>query len=254
VALVVAVTLGTGVTNSSPALAKQPCTKTAFGECIKGGDRCAKARYGMRGLDAAGKRWICKGSRTNPYWMRSRCAKLLDRAFQLEPTSNPQINPLLDFMGDRCPAHYEVFTDYVSVKGMAEQFGRDKCTDLLQYRIHRIAIAYLREDGYCTRSGWSSREVAPRSTAISWREAGSHVGTNQRVCGPLVGTGSSTDDVFWNLGRNYPDPGRFTIVLWDVGSADAPPLGRTLCVTGRITSYRGVPQIELRSASQVDVE
>lgn len=69
---------------------------------------------------------------------------------------------------------------------------------------------------------------------------------------PLAGTGTSTDDVFLNLGRNYPDPERFTIVLWDVGGIDAPPVGKTLCATGQITAYRGVAEIELRSADDVE--
>lgn len=156
---VLAVTLGSGVTNSSPVLAKQPCTTTSFGTCIQGGDRCTTAMYAHRGRDAAGKRWVCKGSRSHPSWERSRCAKLLDRAFVLaRAANNDEINPLLDFMGDSCPAHYEVFTDYVSTKIVAEKFGRDSCADLLQYRISRYAIAYLRRDGYCTSSaGWASR-------------------------------------------------------------------------------------------------
>ena len=164
-AFVLAVTLGSGVTDSSPALAKQACTKTMFGNCIKGGHRCAKAMYAKRGRDAAGKRWICKGSRSQPTWQRSRCAKALDRVLQLErEPGNQEINALLDALGDRCPAHYEVFKDYVINKGMTEQFEGRPCAELLQDGTNRYAIAYLRRDGYCTGKSGSSGGGAQRDT------------------------------------------------------------------------------------------
>jgi hypothetical protein len=88
---------------------------------------------------------------------------------------------------------------------------------------------------------------------ISWDEAGQHVGTHQRVCGPLMSARTSTDDVFLNLGRDYPDRGRFTIVLWDIGGVEPIASGATLCTSGTITSYEGVAQIELRSTNGVEM-
>ena len=73
------------------------------------------------------------------------------------------------------------------------------------------------------------------------------------MCGPFAGTGRSSDDVFVNLGLTYPDPDRFTIVLWDVGSVETPAIGRTVCASGRITTYQGVAQIELRSSGSLQV-
>lgn len=86
---------------------------------------------------------------------------------------------------------------------------------------------------------------------IAWNKAINHVGSRKRVCGPLAGIGSSSDDVFLNIGRDYPDPGRFTVVLWDIGGIKPIAAGTTVCVSGRISLYRGVPQIQLRSASDV---
>ncbi|MBC7631373.1 MAG: hypothetical protein H7290_07865 [Flavobacterium sp.] len=72
------------------------------------------------------------------------------------------------------------------------------------------------------------------------------------MCGPLAGTGQSSNDVFLNLGVDYPDLNRFTIVLWDVGSVKPPPGVTHLCASGVITEYQGVSQIELRSIQAVD--
>jgi hypothetical protein len=80
-----------------------------------------------------------------------------------------------------------------------------------------------------------------------------YAGTTQQVCGPLAGTGNSTDDVFLNLGLDYPDPGRFQMVLWDVGGLEPLATGTILCATGLITRYEGVAQIETESVSSVQV-
>jgi hypothetical protein len=88
---------------------------------------------------------------------------------------------------------------------------------------------------------------------IPWDEAVNYAGTTQRVCGPLAGSGNSNDDVFLNLGRDYPDAERFQIVLWDIGGVEAIPYGSTLCTSGPVTLHEGVAQIELQSASSVEI-
>lgn len=99
--------------------------------------------------------------------------------------------------------------------------------------------------------------------AVSWREAGAHVGERATVEGPVVGTRFAADangrPTFLNLGRDYPDPNRFTVVVWgdDRARFPEPPedayAGRTICVTGEIELYRGVPEIEVSSPDQVAV-
>jgi len=91
------------------------------------------------------------------------------------------------------------------------------------------------------------------SGGISWNEAVGYAGTAQRVCGPLAGGGNSEDDVFLNLGRDYPDPRRFQIVIWDIGSLDPIDGGVTLCTSGPITLYNGVAQIELTDPSLIEI-
>lgn len=88
---------------------------------------------------------------------------------------------------------------------------------------------------------------------IAWDQAVDHAGTTQRVCGPLAGGGNSEDDVFLNLGRNYPDPGRFQIVVWDIGSLESIDGGVTLCTSGPITLYEGVAQIELTDPTLIEI-
>lgn len=46
------------------------CTLTSTHKCIRGGQFCPKASYGRSGWDAAGRRYVCKGSRTHPHWMK----------------------------------------------------------------------------------------------------------------------------------------------------------------------------------------
>ena len=167
------------------------------------------------------------------------------------------INSEIDWLSSNCSAEYGVFADYASMRGTAEQSGPDDCDSLTQY-IGLEAIALLREDGLCS----DGTAVSPVDASavknqpgggIAWNEAANYAGTTQHVCGPLAGSGNSNDDVFLNLGRDYPDTGRFQIVLWDIGGVEPIPHGTTLCTTGEITLYEGVAQIELESAGQVEI-
>ncbi|MBC9927165.1 hypothetical protein [Leucobacter sp. CX169] len=88
---------------------------------------------------------------------------------------------------------------------------------------------------------------------IPWNQAVDHAWTTQRVCGPLAGSGNSYDDVFLNLGRDYPDPKRFQIVVWDIGSLESIAGSATLCTSGQITLYEGVAQIELTDPSLIEI-
>ncbi|MDQ1173896.1 hypothetical protein QE430_002203 [Microbacterium testaceum] len=97
-----------------------------------------------------------------------------------------------------------------------------------------------------------AREDQPGG-GISWRDAVAFAGSVQRVCGPLAGGGNSDDDVFLNLGRDDPDPDRFQIVIWDVGSLEPIDGGATLCTEGEISLYEGVAQIELRDPAEVEI-
>ncbi len=99
--------------------------------------------------------------------------------------------------------------------------------------------------------------------AISWRDARAHVGERVTVRGRVAGTLYAQDvdgqPTFLNLGRDYPDPERVTVVIWgkDRGRFPGPPesvyAGRTICATGMLELYEGVAELEVSASTQIDV-
>lgn len=98
------------------------------------------------------------------------------------------------------------------------------------------------------------------SSGLSPVQAAHHIGKHSTVCGRVASTryASSAEGqpTFINLGKAYPDE-VFTIVIWgdDRARFSVPPEtwhGR-LCVTGKITSYQGEPQIEVSDPAQIGV-
>jgi len=99
------------------------------------------------------------------------------------------------------------------------------------------------------------------SGSISWSEAKYHIGERTTVCGPVVDTtwasGSNGKPTFLNLGKPYPDPDRFTVVIWIQNRSNFPQapedyyLGKTICVTGLITEYSGIAEIEVQYPSEI---
>lgn len=88
-----------------------------------------------------------------------------------------------------------------------------------------------------TRSAW------PGGDAVSWNEAGSFVGTIQRVCGPLVSERIDEHGTYLNIGHDYPSANRFTVILWDYVYYEPTPPGTTVCAVGGIINYYGIAQI-----------
>jgi hypothetical protein len=93
-------------------------------------------------------------------------------------------------------------------------------------------------------------------------EVGQHVGQVARVCGVVASaahfasvTGRPT---FLNLDRPYPDQ-LFTVVIWGSNRSrfESPPEqlfdGKSICVIGRIDTYRGKPQIVVEDPAQIVV-
>jgi hypothetical protein len=88
-------------------------------------------------------------------------------------------------------------------------------------------------------------------------DAKNHLGETGTVCGKVVNewtaTSSKGEPTFINLGAAYPNQA-FTIVIWqedrqDIGSL--PAEGSRICATGKIQTYRGVPEIVVRSLGQL---
>lgn len=165
------------------------------------------------------------------------------------------INDEIQWLSDNCSTQFDIATDYFSARGsLTGPYADGDCTVLVD-RIRAEAIRLVAEDGLCTSDPSAAIPDSPAQpgAGIAWDDAASYAGTVQRVCGPLVGDGVSDDDVFLNLGLDYPDPGRFQIVIWDVGALEPIAYGSTLCTSGLISLYHGVAQIEIEDPARVEI-
>jgi hypothetical protein len=48
--------------------AQHACTQTSSGNCVRGGEFCPQASYGMTGWEADNRHYVCKGDHTHPHW------------------------------------------------------------------------------------------------------------------------------------------------------------------------------------------
>ncbi|PCE15576.1 hypothetical protein AUC47_11850 [Microbacterium sp. SZ1] len=183
----------------------------------------------------------------------ANCQDVFNAALRQERVGDTagSINEKLDWLSSSCPEEYDALVGYVSAKGSIAQFGADTC-DVWADRVGEAATALLRAEQLCSVSAGAPAQ-APSDGSIRWDQAIAHVGESRHVCGPLASIRGSDDDVFLNLGRDYPDVARFTIVLWDVGGVESLPSGTEVCTSGTITNYDGVAQIELNDVSAVQV-
>lgn len=89
------------------------------------------------------------------------------------------------------------------------------------------------------------------------------MGEKVTVEGPVVGTyyarSSNGSPTFLNLGRDYPDPDRFTAIVWgrnrDAFSSapESTYRGENIRVTGKVSVYKGSAQIEAKSPAQIEI-
>jgi hypothetical protein len=110
--------------------------------------------------------------------------------------------------------------------------------------------------------------LAPTSVSssvdeISWSDAGNFVNQSKTVCGPVMRTTfaqtTNGQPTYLDLGRTYPDPARFSILIWGNQRANFPSApetlyrGKTICVTGKIVTYQGTLEMEVRTPSQIQI-
>ena len=105
----------------------------------------------------------------------------------------------------------------------------------------------------------------PSEEVIPWHKAKNYVGEIKVVEGPVVSakwaSGSKGKPTFLNIGKPYPDPDRFTVVIWidhrDKFVKEFPSnpethfLDKTVRVKGLIETYKGNPQIVLSEPSKI---
>ena len=107
---------------------------------------------------------------------------------------------------------------------------------------------------------WSALGFA--QTSILAAEAKNHVGERGTVCGQVASTHYATQSrgnpTFLNLDKPYPKQ-VFTVLIW---GSDRPKFGepeetyrnKHICVTGKITDYKGAPEIIAYEPSQIKVQ
>ena len=99
---------------------------------------------------------------------------------------------------------------------------------------------------------------------INWDQADAHIGELITVCGPIVSShfadSTNGQPTFLNMGKEYPDPQRFTILIWgqNLDRFPANPddfyFGKNLCVSGTIVEYQGSLEIEVAHPRQIEIQ
>jgi hypothetical protein len=96
-----------------------------------------------------------------------------------------------------------------------------------------------------TTSGSTTAVATSAPATISWDQAKNHVGEVATVIGKVIGAHSFGDSAVLNVGKDYPDPGRFTVYISDTsGMPEDMFVGVTIAVTGKVVLYKHVPEIE----------
>jgi DNA/RNA endonuclease YhcR with UshA esterase domain len=107
---------------------------------------------------------------------------------------------------------------------------------------------------------WAALGLA--QTSISAADAKNHVGDRATVCGEVASThyavSSRGSPTFINLDKPYPNQ-IFTVLIWGTnrpkfGDPEEAYRGKHICVTGKISDYKGAPEIIAYEPSQINVQ
>jgi hypothetical protein len=97
---------------------------------------------------------------------------------------------------------------------------------------------------------------------LTTAEAKDHIGDRATVCGKVASThyakSSKGEPTFLNLDEPYPKE-VFTILIWGsdrekFGVPESKYRDARVCVTGKITSYRGTTEIVATELSQITIQ
>jgi hypothetical protein len=100
----------------------------------------------------------------------------------------------------------------------------------------------------------ASPATAPTTAPISltWDQAKDHIGETAIVTGPVIGTHDFGGAAVLNVGKDFPDPARFTVFIAKdkrAGMPDDLDTGKTISVTGTLKMFHRVPEIEADSTT-----
>lgn len=98
---------------------------------------------------------------------------------------------------------------------------------------------------------------------INWQQASQHIGSSVSIVGPIMKITSRKNirgNPTWvDIGGAFPATNRMMLVIWEEKKNEFPLLvpgkltHKEVCVTGQLTSYKGIPQIQLSEKSQLQV-
>lgn len=104
---------------------------------------------------------------------------------------------------------------------------------------------------------------AAKQNTLSWADAKYHMGEYAAVCGAVTtvtwATTSKGQPTFINIGNAYPNPNRFTALIWGENrkacesKINALYNGKNVCITGVIKQYNNLPEIEVTSPAQIEI-
>jgi DNA/RNA endonuclease YhcR with UshA esterase domain len=93
-------------------------------------------------------------------------------------------------------------------------------------------------------------------------EAKDHIGEQATVCGKVVSTryaeSSRGSPTFLNFDQPYPNQ-IFTLLIWGsdrskFGDPETSYRGKRICVTGKLTSFKGVPEVVASEPAQIKMK
>jgi hypothetical protein len=97
---------------------------------------------------------------------------------------------------------------------------------------------------------------------LTTTEANDHIGEQAMVCGKVASTRYAAmtrgKPTFLNLDKPYPKP-LFTILIWGenrekFGTPEEKFRDKQVCVTGKITEYRGAPEIVVSDPQSINLQ
>jgi hypothetical protein len=97
---------------------------------------------------------------------------------------------------------------------------------------------------------------------LSAVEAKDHVGEQATVCGKVVSTRYAATTrgkpTFLDFEKSFPNS-LFTVLIWGenrekFGTPEEKYRDKQICVTGKITEYRGAPEVVLADPQNVEIE
>jgi hypothetical protein len=128
-----------------------------------------------------------------------------------------------------------------------------------------VAVATLLSATLAAAAGASGGPTVKAKGAayIHWYQAKQHIGRHGTVGGPVKATiyekRVSGHPTFINIGRDYPNKARFTVVIWEKYRQafpfrpEAKYRGRTLLVTGKIRWFEGCAEMFVRSPAAIKI-